>query len=74
MPDLSPLPFGIREIIMFAVVYFSYRYADKEVLKDNEFDFEPIKEVGYLFLGIFATMVSRASVDCCGRHSNSATS
>jgi Na+/H+ antiporter NhaD/arsenite permease-like protein len=57
VPNLSPLPFGIREIIMFAVVYFSYRYADKQVLKDNEFDFEPIKEVGYLFLGIFATMI-----------------
>lgn len=57
VPNLSPLPFGIREVIMFAVVYFSYRYADKQVLKDNEFDFEPIKEVGYLFLGIFATMI-----------------
>jgi Na+/H+ antiporter NhaD/arsenite permease-like protein len=57
VPDLSPLPFGIREIIMFAVVYFSYRYADKQALKDNEFDFEPIKEVGYLFIGIFATMI-----------------
>ncbi|HED38494.1 MAG TPA: citrate transporter, partial [Ignavibacteria bacterium] len=26
-------------------------------LKDNEFDFEPIKEVAYLFIGIFITMV-----------------
>jgi Na+/H+ antiporter NhaD/arsenite permease-like protein len=57
VPDLSPLPFGIREIIMFAVVYFSYRYADKKVLKDNEFDFAPIKEIVYLFLGIFTTMI-----------------
>jgi len=57
IPSLSPLPFGLREIIMFAVVFLSYRYADNEILKDNEFDFEPIKEVAYLFLGIFATMV-----------------
>ena len=57
VPSLAPLPFGIRELIMFAVVYFSYRSADKEVLKANEFDFEPIKEVAYLFIGIFATMV-----------------
>jgi Na+/H+ antiporter NhaD/arsenite permease-like protein len=26
-------------------------------LKANEFDFEPIKEVAYLFVGIFATMI-----------------
>ena len=57
VPSLSPLPFGIREIIMFGVMYYSYRYADQEALKGNEFDFEPIKEVAYLFVGIFATMV-----------------
>jgi len=57
VPDLSPLPFGIREIIMFAVIYLSYKQADSEILKVNEFDFEPIKEVAYLFIGIFMTMV-----------------
>ena len=57
VPSLAPLPFGIREIIMFMVVYFSYKKADPEILKANEFDFEPIKEVAYLFVGIFATMI-----------------
>ncbi len=57
VPSLAPLPFGLREIIMFAVVYFSYKHADEEILKANEFDFEPIKEVAYLFIGIFATMI-----------------
>lgn len=57
VPSLAPLPIGIREIIMFSVVYFSYKRADEEVLKANEFDFEPIKEVAYLFIGIFATMI-----------------
>lgn len=57
VPSLEPLPFGIREIIMFSVVYLSYRFADPGALKDNEFDFEPIKEVAYLFIGIFITMV-----------------
>lgn len=57
VPDLHPFPFGIREIIMFAVVYLSYNQADKEILRDNEFDFEPIKEVAYLFIGIFLTMI-----------------
>ncbi len=57
VPSLSPLPIGIREIIMFSVVYISFKTADKDVLKANEFDFEPIKEVAYLFVGIFATMI-----------------
>jgi Na+/H+ antiporter NhaD/arsenite permease-like protein len=62
-PDLVPdlyakfgLPFGIREIIMFAVAYGAYKTANKEVMEKNEFNFEPIREVGWLFLGIFATM------------------
>ena len=50
------MPFGIREVIMFAVCYFGYRYALDEALEKNQFSFEPIREVGWLFLGIFATM------------------
>ncbi|MBU0558126.1 MAG: sodium:proton antiporter, partial [Bacteroidetes bacterium] len=57
VPSLAPLPFGIREIIMFSVCYLSYKMADKENLVANEFNFEPIKEVAYLFIGIFATMI-----------------
>ena len=50
------IPFGIREIIMFTVAFLAYKFADKECLEKNEFSFEPIREVGWLFLGIFATM------------------
>ncbi len=57
VPSLSPLPFGIREIIMFTAAFIGYQFADEHNLKANEFDFEPIKEVGYLFIGIFITMV-----------------
>lgn len=57
VPSLAPLPFGIREIIMFSVMYLSYKGSDKEILKANEFDFEPIKEVAYLFIGIFMAMI-----------------
>lgn len=57
VPSLAPFPFGLREIIMFAVVFLSYKTADKKILEDNEFDFEPIREVAYLFIGIFATMI-----------------
>ncbi len=51
------VPFGIREIIMFTVAYLAYKTGDKEALRGNEFNFEPIKEVAYLFVGIFATMI-----------------
>jgi Na+/H+ antiporter NhaD/arsenite permease-like protein len=54
--DLFHIPFGIREIIMFTVAFLAYRFANKEALEKNEFTFEPIREVGWLFLGIFATM------------------
>ena len=51
------LPFGLREIIMFSMCFVAYRYCNKEALQKNEFTFEPIREVGWLFLGIFACMV-----------------
>ena len=51
------LPFGIREIIMFSMCILAFLYCDKDALKKNEFTLEPIREVGWLFLGIFACMV-----------------
>ncbi|MHC1736644.1 MAG: sodium:proton antiporter [Ignavibacteriaceae bacterium] len=57
VPSLYPFPLGIREIIMFSMVFVAYKFADQEILKANEFDFEPIKEVAYLFVGIFLTMI-----------------
>jgi len=57
VPSLAPFPFGLREIIMFSVAYISFNRADKKILQSNEFDFEPIKEVAFLFIGIFATMI-----------------
>ena len=47
----------LRELIMFAVAYFSYRFADKEAISGNEFSFEPIREVAFIFVGIFGTMM-----------------
>lgn len=57
VPSLAPLPFGIREIVMFSVVYLSYKTSSKEIHSANEFEWEPIKEVAFLFIGIFATMI-----------------
>ena len=47
----------IKEIIWIAVAYFSYTMASKKALETNEFSFEPIKEVAYIFIGIFGTMM-----------------
>lgn len=47
----------LREIIMLSVAFLSYRFADPKALKGNEFTFEPIREVAFIFVGIFATMM-----------------
>ncbi len=47
----------LREIIMFSTAYFSYKTADKKAIKLNEFSFEPIREVAFIFAGIFGTMM-----------------
>tara|TARA_R110000822_G_scaffold41861_4_gene114310 strand:- start:81474 stop:82937 length:1464 start_codon:yes stop_codon:yes gene_type:complete len=47
----------IRELIMFSVGFLSYRFADKRAIKGNEFNFEPIREVAFIFIGIFGTMM-----------------
>ncbi|NTU73597.1 citrate transporter [Candidatus Roizmanbacteria bacterium] len=57
LQQLFHLPFGIRELIMFGVAVAAYKTADHEALKGNEFNFEPIREVAFLFVGIFATMI-----------------
>jgi Na+/H+ antiporter NhaD/arsenite permease-like protein len=57
LQDLFNLPFGIRELMMFALAFVAYKTADKEALKGNEFNFSPIREVAFLFVGIFATMI-----------------
>ena len=47
----------LREVIMLTVAFLSYRLADRDLLKSNEFNFEPIKEVAFIFVGIFGTMM-----------------
>lgn len=57
LQDMYGVPFGIREIIMFSICFLAYKTADKQALRGNDFNFQPIKEVAYLFIGIFMTMV-----------------
>jgi Na+/H+ antiporter NhaD/arsenite permease-like protein len=49
-------PHFLREAIMLAAAAGSYFATPKSVHAANEFSFNPLKEVGWLFLGIFLTM------------------
>jgi Na+/H+ antiporter NhaD/arsenite permease-like protein len=53
----APEGYAIRELLMAAAAIASYRLTPKQVHEENHFSFGPIKEVAWLFLGIFATMM-----------------
>jgi len=57
LQELLHVPFGIREVIMLTIAVVAYKTANQDALGGNEFNFEPIKEVAFLFIGIFATMI-----------------
>ncbi len=50
-------PIMLRELIMWAAAFASYYSTKNHVHEKNDFNFVPIKEVGILFAGIFATMI-----------------
>lgn len=47
----------IRESFILLMAVLSLILTKKEVYRRNQFNWEPIKEVAYLFIGIFVTMV-----------------
>jgi len=47
----------IREIIMFLAAIAAVRFSDLQAIQGNDFSFEPIREVAFLFIGIFFTMM-----------------
>jgi len=50
-------PWGVPEAIMGTAAWLSHRFTDPVIRERNDFNFEPLREVGWLFLGIFATLV-----------------
>jgi Na+/H+ antiporter NhaD/arsenite permease-like protein len=50
-------PAGLSEALMLAAAVGSWFATPKQVHKANAFNFHPIREVAWLFAGIFATMV-----------------
>ncbi len=51
------LPTPWREVVMSAAAIFSWLMTPAQIHGKNEFNAAPIKEVAWLFLGIFATMM-----------------
>ena len=43
--------------LMIGTACVAYKFSNRDALRENEFSFGPIREVGFLFIGIFATMV-----------------
>ena len=52
-----PEKYFIREAVMLAAAIASHRLTPRQVHQENHFTFAPIKEVAWLFLGIFLTMM-----------------
>lgn len=46
----------IRELLLMALCWASYKFTDVELMKKNEFSTEPIQEVAFIFLALFFTM------------------
>ena len=44
-------------LLMVVTACLAHQLTNQDALKRNEFDFAPVREVGFLFAGIFATMV-----------------
>lgn len=54
---LVEIPAGWRELVMIAAALVAYLWTPGPIYQGNNFTFAPIKELGWLFFGIFATMV-----------------
>jgi Na+/H+ antiporter NhaD/arsenite permease-like protein len=52
-----PDRFFSREIVMLGAALVSWKFTPKVVHEENHFSFGPIKEVAFLFVGIFLTMM-----------------
>ena len=46
----------LSAVLMLAVAAAAYRFGDADARRENKFDWRPLREVGFLFFGIFVTM------------------
>lgn len=52
-----PATWFLRETVMLGAAFASYRLTPRQIHAGNQFSFGPIKEVAFLFVGIFLTMM-----------------
>jgi Na+/H+ antiporter NhaD/arsenite permease-like protein len=50
-------PAGWRELLIIAIATTAYCFTTPEIRRLNEFTFAPLKEIAWIFLGIFGTMI-----------------
>jgi Na+/H+ antiporter NhaD/arsenite permease-like protein len=55
--------------LMACAAWLAHRFSSREALRENEFSFGPMREVAFLFVGIFATMVP--ALDLLEQHASS---
>jgi Na+/H+ antiporter NhaD/arsenite permease-like protein len=47
----------IRELLQLGIAFTCFKFASNKALANNYFNFDPILEVAFLFIGIFLTMI-----------------
>ncbi len=57
-----PVPSLVRDGLILLMAYLSIRTTDASIHKDNEFGWEPIREVAFLFAGIFVTIIPALAI------------
>jgi Na+/H+ antiporter NhaD/arsenite permease-like protein len=62
------LPLFVAELVMVGAAIASFHTTPKSIHEANDFNFAPIKEVAWLFAGIFAAMVP--ALDYLGAHAS----
>ena len=55
--DLAMGPVTLASVVMLSAAVASYFTTKREVHEANDFNFHPVQEVGWLFIGIFLTML-----------------
>jgi Na+/H+ antiporter NhaD/arsenite permease-like protein len=56
-PNWHVGPITMSALVMVAAAILSYSASSKDIHEANDFNFGPVKEVGWLFIGIFLTMI-----------------
>lgn len=58
----------VRDLILIIMGYLSLKFTSREIREANGFTWFPIKEVAYLFAGIFMTIIPALAILRAGEH------